>query len=369
MQALTSDVRTADDTAGLLFSLALHDFSHSDIISRVRTRALATTNEDSDDDYLAALASRMGTIRVPGAFSLFWSLLPRLPSPHALRCAFYALFGSMARRSHRNLAIMSVSLALAAPVLDALLLPLPVAEEEERAALVSLLEALLELGAGTAHIRRLLQRAIRFDSGSYGSAALDREILSIIHRGMRAAAAQPWPEHFSFDSAHGDGCVSALVLDEVDIKGMPVTGFTFMVSATPLSNKVPRNEPTPSQVWLYFETLPPSDGPSHTIFSVRLATRGVLALRVRADGQLELLSARNGNDTSDVSAAPFEGSAPPRIVLRRWTHIALVHHPHRASRPAIRPSHPFRVACALFVDIVYLFFVPCRSVSGWRAAR
>lgn len=74
------------------------------------------------------------------------------------------------------------------------------------------------------------------------------------------------------------------------------------------------------------ETLP--EFRPHSLFSFRLADNLVFSLRLRADGNLECQS------TGNKDMVIFNTVIPKQ----RWTHLALVHYPHRSSNPTIRES-------------------------------
>jgi hypothetical protein len=58
-----------------------------------------------------------------------------------------------------------------------------------------------------------------------------------------------------------------------------------------------------------------------------MAGRTLFKLSLRHDGQLELTS------TGNREATVFSKSNVPKV---RWTHVTLVHYPHRVSNPSIR---------------------------------
>lgn len=75
-------------------------------------------------------------------------------------------------------------------------------------------------------------------------------------------------------------------------------------------------------------------GSPQTLFKVESKSRVLLQVSLRPDGMLELLSSVN-KETDVLEKA--------KIMKARWTHLVLVHHPHRASDPAIRKGSPFMI--------------------------
>jgi hypothetical protein len=65
------------------------------------------------------------------------------------------------------------------------------------------------------------------------------------------------------------------------------------------------------------------------IFGLRIDSNWIYRLSLRPDGKLAFQSAGN----HDI--AIFSGAS---IVKLRWTHLALVHHKHRATTPSISTS-------------------------------
>jgi hypothetical protein len=81
-------------------------------------------------------------------------------------------------------------------------------------------------------------------------------------------------------------------------------------------------------MWFWLSDLPSGAG-SHCLFAVHMPLRVLLKLSLRTDGKLELVS------SSNEQVALFTNSL---IRKSRWTHIALVHYPHRGPNPNIRES-------------------------------
>ncbi|KAJ7075426.1 beach-domain-containing protein [Mycena belliarum] len=280
--ALVSDPRTVDYTMGLLLSFAFRNFSLAGAFTSIRTAAAADL-----DATLLEIVSRLGGIKRPGAMAVLCRLAPQLTGESAtMRYGMLKLFELLAGTTHRNHVVFS-SLGLAGPLLARFCTP--GTSERERNVLQKLLRRLLDMGATPAVARMLFQTVVR------GDETLDAELLEVIRYGMKSR----WLQHFSMESP------ASLTLTEEGVKGLPATGFTFMI-------------------WLWVKEMPAT---THPIFSARLNVRTVLTLSLRGDGKLELSTSAN----RDVGV--FRKS---NVHKMRWTHIALVHYPHRASNPTIR---------------------------------
>lgn len=66
-------------------------------------------------------------------------------------------------------------------------------------------------------------------------------------------------------------------------------------------------------------------------------------LRLRTDGKLELQSSAN-REAAVCLKSP--------ISKMRWTHVTLVHYPHRASNPSIRA---YLLTCVLFLETHWVY--------------
>jgi hypothetical protein len=77
-------------------------------------------------------------------------------------------------------------------------------------------------------------------------------------------------------------------------------------------------------MWLWIKELPAS---THPIFTARIGARTMMTFSLRGDGKLEL------GTSSNREVGVFRKS---NVYRMRWTHITLVHYPHRASNPTIR---------------------------------
>ena len=79
-----------------------------------------------------------------------------------------------------------------------------------------------------------------------------------------------------------------------------------------------------AQIWLWIEQVPKDK--SHNLFSISTGERDIFSLKLRPDGSLDCAS--TGNKDPGVLKA--------RLAKGRWTHVTLVHYPHRGSKPTIR---------------------------------
>jgi hypothetical protein len=200
-----------DQAMGLLLSFALHDFSISGIFTSLRT-----TKGAELDEKISEFDARLGVIRRPGAIAILWNLLPRVTTDDpSMRYGILRLFERLLNLNHRNQAILS-SLGLVKSLFGRFYDTRNGAtvSEQERHVLQKLLKGLLEMGATTSEARTIFQKATKEDE------TLDTDVLEFIRSGMKSR----WLEHFSMESP------AALVVSEEGIKGMPITGFTFMVS-------------------------------------------------------------------------------------------------------------------------------------------
>ncbi|KAJ7439485.1 beach-domain-containing protein [Mycena latifolia] len=282
IQALVGDPKTVDYTMGLLLSFAFRNFSLSGAFTAIRNALFADV-----DTTLREVVSRLGGIKRPGAMALLCRLAPQLIGENRnMRYGVLKLFELLASTTHRNHVVFS-SFDLAGPILTRFCTP--GTPELERNVLQKLLRRLLDMGATPPVARMLFQSVVK------GDETLDAELLELIRYGMKSR----WLEHFSMESP------ASLVLTEEGVKGLPVSGFTFMI-------------------WLWVKELPAT---THPIFSARLNSRMILTLSLRGDGKLELGTSAN----RDVGV--FRKSSVHKM---RWTHITLVHYPHRASNPTIR---------------------------------
>ncbi|CAK5278628.1 unnamed protein product [Mycena citricolor] len=282
IENLTLDPRTVDYTMGLLLSFAFRNFSIAGTFKSIRGVELPNV-----EPTLREVVSRLGGIKRPGAIALINRFAPQLVGQDAtMRFGVLKLFELLANTTHRNHVIFS-SLELAENVLVRFCeLDTP---DVERNVLQKLLRRLLDMGATPSVARYLFQAVIREDG------TLHAELLEMIRYGMKSR----WLEHFSMESP------ASLTMTDDGVKGLPVTGFTYMT-------------------WLWIKELPST---THTLFSAQMNSRSLLSLSLRGDGKLELASSAN----RDIGV--FRKS---QITKMRWTHVTLVHYPSRAGNPTIR---------------------------------
>ena len=161
---------------------------------------------------------------------ILWNLaLPRLTAASSNpdeydspRYALFKLFEQLFHVNHRNHAILcglglikSVFARFYETKMDAGVL------EKERHVLQKLLRRLLEMGATTTEARGIFQKAVMLkEVDGKSSEVLDGEILEVVRFGIKSR----WVEHFSMEAP------AAIVVRDDKFKGLPATGFTFLVS-------------------------------------------------------------------------------------------------------------------------------------------
>ena len=209
-QTLLKDITTAPQTLGFLLSLALHNFSISSIFSTLQSADISQI-----DTNMADIGPHLNTICQPGAIKALWDALAHLPAGcSTLRYAVFKIFERLLYLNHRNQIVFS-SLDIVKSIFDAFIAARknPASDEKERHVLQRILRRTLDLGATTGFSRLILQKTIKDDNG------LDADVLDVVRAGMKAR----WPEHFSLESP------AAIVMAQENTRGLPVTGFTFMV--------------------------------------------------------------------------------------------------------------------------------------------
>jgi hypothetical protein len=304
IRSLSLDEAALDQALGYLLSLAFADFSFSDVFVTLRN-----TSADDFNGYLADVASRLTLLRNPSAFRVLWDLLP-LDMP-TFTHATYHLAERLCAHIHRNHVVLA-GLGLGADVFARFCAARQTGTltDSERSIMQKLLRRLLESGVTrTDEAREIFQRAVGEDD------RLDADVLEIVRPAMKAK----WPSHFSMEGS------AAFVLAEESVRGMPVNGFTFMVSVMALGMR--DDSHSLLKAWLLFEKLP-TEG-LYSIFGLRVPSGWIIQLALRPDGTLELVS--SGHKEAFVfSKAP--------LPVSRWFHLTLVHHPHRATNPTVRKS-------------------------------
>ena len=211
VRGLLSDVETVDEVLGSLLALALQNFSISGVIASLRS-----TDSSELSTTLTAFEPQFRFIHHPGAIKLLWKLVSdHFASDFSSSYRLVKLFDHIARAGHRNTAVLC-DIGLVGSLFDAILDSKDDTPDGEclHRAKQELLRRLLDVGTSTAEARNIFRKVIN-DGG-----ALHSGVLEILRAGMRAR----WPFHFSFESQ------AALSLAQEGLKGMPTTGFTFMVT-------------------------------------------------------------------------------------------------------------------------------------------
>lgn len=206
VHGLLIDPSTVEQSLGFVLSLALHNFSVSGVFETLQGANYALV-----DSRMADISPLLGIICQPGAIKVLWDALQYLPGDSSvLRYAVYKLLERLLYLNHRNQVVFN-SLEIVGAVFDLFIACR--ANEKERHVLQKLLRRILDLGTAIPVSRLILQKAIKDDD------SLDPDVLDVIRAGMKAR----WPEHFSMESS------AALVLAQENTKGLPLTGFTYMV--------------------------------------------------------------------------------------------------------------------------------------------
>ncbi|KAI0746713.1 beach-domain-containing protein [Daedaleopsis nitida] len=281
--ALVSDARTVKQTMSFLACLALHNFAWSRFFLHLTGADYATMDRKFQD-----FSQHMGLIHVPEALLVLYnaSVLPDRDDP-VLRYMGTKLLDRLALHKHRNQCVLS-SLGLVRSLFERLCggAQLPKAE---RQVVQKLMKRLLDHNVQTEDARLMFQRAIKSDN------TLDSDVLEVLRAGMKVK----WPEHFSFESP------AALRVSRNGSRALPSTGFTFMV-------------------WLWIEQVPRDK--THNIFSISTGDRDIFSMKLRPDGSLDCAS--TGNKEPAVLKA--------HLAKGRWTHVTLIHYPHRGTKPTVR---------------------------------
>ncbi|OJT13456.1 Beige protein -like protein [Trametes pubescens] len=281
--ALVSDPRTIKQTVSFLTCLALHNFAWNRFFLHITGADYAAV-----DRKFSELSSQLGLIHVPEALRVLYDAVTRPSQDNALlRYMGIKLLERLALHKHRNQCVLS-SLGLERTLFTRLCSP-AVLPKNERQVVQKLLRRLLDHNVRTEDARLMFQRAIRKND------TLDPDVLEVLRAGMKVK----WPEHFSFESP------AAVRVIKGGSRALPSTGFTFMV-------------------WLWIEQVPRDK--EHNIFSISSGDRTLFSLKLCPDGSLNCES--TGNKEPAVLKA--------HLAKGRWTHVTLVHYPHRNSKPTIR---------------------------------
>jgi len=208
LQPLVMDAKFEDQILGFLFSLALHNFSVSSLFMSLRN-----AEHNDVDARIKDIEVRLGVIAQPGAIGILLDLLPKLSEDSMLNYVVYKLLERLAALKHRNKVILS-----GLGILERLFQTFTSrkgtsAPSQEQRVIQKLLRRILDLGATTVDARIMFQSAVTPDG------ALEADILELIRAGIRSR----WPDHFSFEKS------AVLKFHEENTKGLPPTGFTFLV--------------------------------------------------------------------------------------------------------------------------------------------
>ncbi|KAI0826715.1 beach-domain-containing protein [Trametes gibbosa] len=281
--ALVSDARTIKQTVSFLTCLALHNFAWSRFFLHI-----TGADYTAADSKFMEFSPHLGLIHVPEALRVLYDAVTQCPQGNALlRYMGIKLLERLALHKHRNQCVLS-SLGFERTLFERLCAP-AVLPRAERQVVQKLLRRLLDHSIRTEDARVMFQRAIRKDD------TLDPDVLEVLRAGMKVK----WPEHFSFESP------AAVRMNKTGTRALPATGFTFMM-------------------WLWIEKVPRDV--RHSLFSISSSSSVLFSLKLRPDGSLDCES--TGNKEPAVLKA--------HLAKGRWTHLTLVHYPHRNFKPTIR---------------------------------
>lgn len=209
-KGLLDDLTTIEQTLGFLLSLGLHNFSVSGIFDTFQSADIPQV-----EARLADIGPHLNNICQPGAIKGLWDAVKYIPaSCSALRYGVFKVFERLLYLNHRNQVIIN-SLDIVRSVFDLFVSARKdtASNEKERHILQRILRRTLDLGANTEFCRLILERTVNDDN------RLDADVLEVVRAGMRAR----WPEHFSMEPS------AALIMVQETTRGLPATGFTFMV--------------------------------------------------------------------------------------------------------------------------------------------
>jgi hypothetical protein len=208
LRPLVIDTQVEDQVLGFLFSFALHDFSVSSLFMSLRDA------EYSDlDSRIKDVEARLGVIALPGAIGILLDLLPKFSDDSMLHYVVYRLLERLSALKHRNKVVLSGLSLLGRLFRIYTSQKGSSAASQERRIIQKLLKRILDLGATTVDTRAMFQSAVAPDG------TLDTSILEMIRAGIKSR----WPDHFSFEKR------AALIFKEENTKGLPTSGFTFLV--------------------------------------------------------------------------------------------------------------------------------------------
>jgi hypothetical protein len=208
LRSLVIDAQVEDQVLGFLFSFALHDFSVSSLFTSLRDA------EYSDlDSRIKDVEARLGVIALPGAIGILLDLLPKFSEDSMLHYVVYRLLERLSALKHRNKVVLSGLNLLGRLFRIYTSQKGSSSASQERRIIQKLLKRILDLGATTVDTRAMFQSAVA------PNGTLDTSILEMIRTGIKSR----WPDHFSFEKR------AALKFKEENTKGLPTSGFTFLV--------------------------------------------------------------------------------------------------------------------------------------------
>ncbi|KIK98640.1 hypothetical protein PAXRUDRAFT_823685 [Paxillus rubicundulus Ve08.2h10] len=290
-RALLKHPITSEMALGCLLSLSFHEFALIDLFVTLQTSH--RHNRELDAHFLEFSPS-LGTVHLPYVLKIIWDFVAGSPATDSsLRLTLYKILEHLTQSSHRNLAVLNM-LGILTPMFSYYMSGTVTQQGSnnsgmERRLQCKILKRLFEMGASTQDVRLLLQCAVREDK------TLDLEAIDLIRIGLRSR----WPPHLTLQAT------SAVALPLGSWKTPPTSGFTFML-------------------WAWFERMPSE---AHRISSISFGSHYAIELSMNSNGVLELRTSTH-REVKTLSRT--------RMATSRWTHITLVHYPHRASQPAIR---------------------------------
>ena len=188
-----------DQTFGFILSVALNNFALSSLFKTLR---------EADSTDFTEYKALLGTIVQPKLYALLIALLP--PDDTFLPIAVFGLTEVLLGLNHRNKVLLG-SINLFEPLFHRF--SELNTKDKPRSVLHKLLKRISENGIPVSDVRGLFRGAVRDGKD------LNAEVLDVIRSGMKSR----WTSHFSLE-----GSAAFLVKNE-NAKGLPATGFTFMV--------------------------------------------------------------------------------------------------------------------------------------------
>jgi hypothetical protein len=177
--------------------------------------SLRETEPNDLDSRIKDIEVRLGIIAQPGAIGILLDFLPMLSEESVLRHMVYRILERLSALRHRNKVILC-GLGILGRLFQTYTSQRSLsASGQERRIIQKLLRRILDLGATTVDTRIMFQAAVGPDR------TLDADVLEMIRAGIKSR----WPDHFSFEKR------ATLKFHEENTKGLPTSGFTFLVCA------------------------------------------------------------------------------------------------------------------------------------------